>query len=78
MVTFSPEFWAILITAAIQIAGLATAVWMAWQNGRQLGQANAELSQLIAAVSVDVLQGRRIEEVLPDEVLSEMLESLQR
>lgn len=53
----SPESIMIGIFGIVQIAGLVILAWMLRQNA-------ADLKQITAAVTVNVLQGRRIEQVL--------------
>jgi hypothetical protein len=48
----TPELWAILITAVVEIAGLIGLGWIARRNSQTL-------QKITAAVRVTVLQGRR-------------------
>ncbi len=60
----SPEFIVTVISAIVQLAGLVILGWMLRQNTVDQKQITAAVTQITAAVSVNVLQGRRIEQVL--------------
>ena len=64
----SPDILAIAIATTVQLLGL---VVLGWYLSRMLREISAEVTQITAAVTFNVLQGRRI-----DEVLREMRESL--
>jgi hypothetical protein len=57
----SPDILAIAIATTVQLLGL---VFLGWYLSRMLREISAEVTQITAAVTFNVLQGRRIEEVL--------------
>ena len=64
----SSDILAIAIATTVQLPSL---VFLAWYLSRMLREITAEVTQITAAVTFNILQGRRIEDVL-----REMRESL--
>jgi len=56
----SPDILAIAIVTTIQLLGL---VFLGWYLSRMHHEISAEVTQITAVVTFNVLQGRRIEEV---------------
>ncbi len=57
----SPDIFAIVVATTIQLLGL---VFLGWYLSRMLREISAEVTQIAAAVTFNVLQGRRLEDVL--------------
>jgi ribosomal protein L12E/L44/L45/RPP1/RPP2 len=57
----SPDILAIVIATTVQLLSL---IFLAWDLSRMLRKIGSEVTQVIAAITFNVLQGRRIEEVL--------------
>ena len=57
----SLDILAIAIATTVQLPGL---VFLAWYLSRMLREISAEVTQITAAVTFNILQGRRIEDVL--------------
>jgi len=69
----SPDILAIAIATTVQLLGL---VVLGWYLSRMLREISAEVTQITAAVTFNVLQGRRIEEVLRE--MRESLDEMRR
>jgi len=57
----SSDILAIAIATTVQLPSL---VFLAWYLSRMLREITAEVTQITAAVTFNILQGRRIEDVL--------------
>jgi hypothetical protein len=73
----SPDILAIVIATTIQVVVAVTGNWKLSQTLREI---HKEVTQITAAVSYYVLQGRRVEDILREmrESIGEILGSLAR
>ncbi len=62
----SPELFAIVMTAVLQLIGIVILGWMAYENGRMLRENGRMLEQIDGVDAAIFLQGGQMKEVLEE------------